>query len=304
MEGENMTIATGSAQSDIPDTRPLLAAVWMLGAIASFTSMAIAGRAVASEMDTFETMMYRSIVGMVLVLIIGGATSHLHEVKRRNLGKHFWRNLGHFTGQNLWFYSLTMIPLTHVFAIEFTSPLWVMVLAALFLGERLTATKGISAALAFTGVLLVVRPDIAVINPGHVAVAFAAVSFAVTAILTKKLTQTESITCILFYLTSMQLVMGLIAAGYDGDIAVPSMETAPWLGLIACAGLLAHFCLTTALRHAPASVVIPMDFARLPVIAIVGVFLYDERLEAFVIAGAALILLANWMNIRAAIRRR
>jgi drug/metabolite transporter (DMT)-like permease len=282
--------------------RPLLAAVWMIGAIVAFTSMAVAGRSVSHELDTFELMMYRSLLGFVIVMTVAGSTGHLHEITRRHLHLQVLRNVFHFTGQNLWFYALSFIPLAHLFALEFTSPLWVMLLAAIFLGERLTRTKGVAAGLAFIGVLLIVRPQIDAINVGHVTAALSAVGFAITAIFTKKLTRTETITCILFYLTLVQLVLGVVAAGYDGDIAFPSAQTAPWVLLVAIAGLVAHFCLTTALRLAPASMVMPMDFVRLPVIAVVGYTLYQEPLEAIVILGAALILIANWMNIRGGLR--
>ena len=101
----------------------------------------------------------------------------------------------------------------------------------------------------------------------------------------------------------MQAVFGLICAGYDGDIALPSLQTLPWVVLIGCAGLLAHFCLTKALSIAPASVVMPIDFVRLPVIAIVGMLLYAEPLDALVFVGAAFIFAANYLNITHAMGR-
>jgi drug/metabolite transporter (DMT)-like permease len=72
----------------------------------------------------------------------GRAFGTLGQVTRRHMRLHLWRNLAHFTGQNLWFYAITVSPLALVFALEFTSPLWVMVLAAMFLGERLTRGQG------------------------------------------------------------------------------------------------------------------------------------------------------------------
>ena len=101
----------------------------------------------------------------------------------------------------------------------------------------------------------------------------------------------------------MQAVLGLICAGYDGDIALPSAASLPWVILIGCAGLLAHFCLTKALSIAPASIVMPIDFVRLPTIAVVGVLLYNEPLEVWVFVGAILIFAANYLNITYAMRR-
>ncbi len=92
------------------------------------------------------------------------------------------------------------------------------------------------------------------------------------------------------FLTAMQLVMGVICAGFDGDIAVPNAQALPYVLLIGVAGLLAHFCLTNALSIAPATVVVPIDFIRLPVIAIVGMLVYQEALDIWVFVGAGVIL--------------
>jgi len=281
----------------------LQAAIWMIGAITSFTLMAIAGRAVSIELDTFEIMLFRSITGIVIVMAVAAYAGTLKQIGRTRLGLHTTRNICHFAGQNLWFYAITLIPLAQVFALEFTTPIWVILLSPLLLKERLTAVGLLSAAIGFIGILIVARPDPANISLGLIAAASCAVFFALTAIFTRTLTRTENITTILFYLTVMQAVFGLVCAGYDGDIALPSATALPWVILIGCAGLMAHFCLTNALRIAPASVVMPIDFARLPTIAIVGMLLYNEPLEVFVFVGAILIFAANYLNITYTMRK-
>jgi drug/metabolite transporter (DMT)-like permease len=281
----------------------LQAAAWMSGAIVAFTSMAIAGRAVAVEHDTFETMLFRSIVGFVVVLIVAKAAGTLGQINTRRMGLHVMRNVSHFTGQNLWFYAITVIPLAQVFALEFTSPLWVMALAAIFLGERLTQPRVVAAVLGFIGVLIVARPDTTTLDPNVLIAAAAAIGFAGSAIFTKLLTRTETVTCILFWLTAMQAVFGLTMAGYDGDIALPTAQSAPWLTLIAFAGLTAHFCLTKALILAPASIVMPIDFLRLPIIAVIGMLFYNEGLDLLVLLGGALILAGNLYMVRSESRR-
>ena len=281
----------------------LQAAAWMTGAIVAFTSMAVAGRAVALEHDTFETMLYRSVVGFIVVLIVARAAGTLGQVTTRRMGLQVMRNVSHFTGQNLWFYAITVIPLAQVFALEFTSPLWVMALAAVFLGERLTQPRIIAAVLGFAGVLMVARPDPATLDPNVLIAAAAAIGFAGSAIFTKLLTRTETVTCILFWLTAMQAIFGLITAGYDGDIALPTAQSAPWLILIAFAGLTAHFCLTKALILAPASIVMPIDFLRLPIIAVIGMLFYNEGLDLLVLLGGALILAGNLYMVRSESRR-
>ena len=278
-------------------SQTIKAVMFMSGAIVSFSAMAVAGRAISFELDTFEIMMYRSIVGICVVLILGRMFGTLGQITKRNLGTHFIRNISHFAGQNLWFYAITVVPLAQVFALEFTSPLWVLLLSPLLLNERWTQMRVMAGVMGFVGILIVTRPTGQSLNIGVIAAALSAIGFAGSAIFTKRLTRTETITCILFYLTVMQLAFGVICAGYDGDIAMPSLDTLPWLVLIGFAGLLAHFCLTTALSLAPATVVMPVDFIRLPVIAMVGMLVYAEAIDMWVFIGAAIIFTGNYMNI-------
>lgn len=273
------------------------AALWMTGAIGSFSAMAIAGREVSTSLDTFETMMYRSLVGVIVVCVVLTVTGNWAQVTRRSMGAQMFRNTAHFIGQNLWFYAVTVIPLAQVFALEFTTPLWVIVLSPLVLGERLTQIRVMAALIGFTGILIVARPSPETISPGLIAAASSAIFFAFTIMTTKRLTRTEAIGCILFWLTVIQLGLGLLTAGFDGDIALPDAQTAPWLVVIGLAGLLAHFCITNALAIAPATVVVPFDFVRLPVIAILGMLLYAEPLDLWVLVGAAVIFGGNYLNI-------
>jgi drug/metabolite transporter (DMT)-like permease len=280
------------------------AALWMTGAIASFSFMAVAGRDLSANYDTFEIMLYRSLVGVIIVMTVIVTQNRWHEIRTDQLGRHALRNLFHFTGQNLWFYAVAFVPLAQVFALEFTSPLWVVILAPLILKEKMTPIRGFAAVMGFIGILIVARPTVETLNIGIVAAATAAIFFALTIMLTKRLTTDNSITSILFFLTTIQLVFGLITAGYDGHIALPTTSSILYLVLVGCAGLLAHFCLTTALSIAPATVVVPLDFGRLPVIAIVAMVLYNEPLEIWVFVGAGIIFAANYLNIWNELRTR
>jgi drug/metabolite transporter (DMT)-like permease len=96
----------------------------------------------------------------------------------------------------------------------------------------------------------------------------------------------------------MQATFAAIIAGHDLQVALPAPERAHWMVLIGITGLTAHICLTRALQAAPASIVMPMDFARLPVIAIVAMFAFAEPLDPLVFVGGGLIFFANWVNLR------
>jgi len=285
-------------------SHPIAAFGFVLASICSFTLMAVAGRELAAHHDTFEILFYRSLVGICIVLAVGGLAGSLREVNIRHIRLHGLRNVFHFSGQSLWFFAVGTIPLGQLFALEFTSPLWVALAAPLVLGEAWRPTRGIAAVVGFAGILLVARPDTIVLSPGVVAAILCAFGFAATMLMTKILSRHDGVTCIMFWLVVFQSVFGLIAAGLDGQIARPTAASLPWLGVVGCTGLFAHWCLTNALKRAPASVVSPMEFLRLPAMAFTGYMLYAEPLEPAVFLGGTLVLAANLLNIAAEQRRQ
>jgi len=280
-----------------PEVRPLLAAAWMLGALIAFSAMAVAGRAIVPELDSFELMMYRSFIGLGIIVLIGLVYGKFGEVRLDNFKLHGLRNLGHFTGQNLWFTALPLIPLAQLFALEFTSPIWVVIFAVLFAGEKVTRIRVLAVALGFVGALLVARPGLQGDSFGLILAAASAIGFAVSIVTTRVLTRTETIYGILFWLTAMQAIFGMITTGWDGDVAWPSLAVWPWVVLVGIAGLVAHTCLTNALAVAPATIVTPMDFMRLPAIALIGALFYSEAINIWVLAGALVIFAGNYLNI-------
>ncbi|WP_417600859.1 DMT family transporter [Pararhodobacter oceanensis] len=281
-------------------SQPFKAALWMCGAIASFTFMAVAGRTVQTELNTFELMFWRSFLGMLIVLaIIRWRTGEFAAIRTRHWGLHLTRNIFHFFGQNMWFYGIAVIPLSQLVALEFTMPIWVLLLAPLFLGEVLTRRKLIVALIGFIGVLVVAQPGVQPLSSGHAAGILAAVAFAVNLIFTRKIMLHDAVLCVLFWMTLSQTVMGLglsLASGFTW----PSLALSPWLVIIAITGLTAHYSLTSALGLAPAMLVAPMEFARLPIIALVGMVVYAEALDPMVFLGAAIIFSANFWNMRGA----
>lgn len=285
-------------------SQPLKAAAFMMGAVVSFTSMAVAGREMAHELDTFEIMTYRSFIGIAIVLVVGGLAGTLPQITRRHMGLHVVRNASHFLGQNLWFYALTLITLPQLFAFEFSVPLWVALLAPFFLAEKLTRARALAAVIGFSGILIVARPDQIGLSVGIIAAAISAIGFTGSAISTKLLTRTETTTCIMFWLTILQAIFGVACAGFDGDMALPSSATLPWVILVGVAGLFAHYCITSALQVAPAVIVFPFDFIRLPLATLVGILFYAEPFEVSVIIGAVVIVAANVINLRAEAKPR
>lgn len=275
------------------------AALWMMGAVAGFVSMAFAGRSLGTLHDTFEIMAWRSIIGIITVLIAARLAGTIKQIRARNMGLHALRNIAHFTGQNLWFAALTLIPLAQLFATEFSYPLWVALAAPFVLGERMTAPRAIAVGLGFAGILIVTQPwALGGLDLGTLLAIGCAFGFAGSALATKRLTTRAPLTEIMFWLCMMQAVLGFVCALYDGSMRLPSAQSLPYLIWVGLAGLGAHACMTRALTIAPASVVAPIDFLRLPIVAILGWLVYEEAITVPVLIGGAIILLANWINIR------
>ena len=272
--------------------------LWMLGATASFSLLAVAGRELSAELDTFELMLYRSIAGLVLVTGWAAHQGRLAEVHTRQLSRHMLRNVWHFTAQNLWFYGIAVIPLAQLVALEFTNPIWVALLAPLLLGESLTRRKAFAVALGFVGILIVARPGLAPIGPGHLAALGAAVGFAMTSLITRKISRSDTVLCVLFWMSLTQTVASLVLA-LPGGIPWPSTPLLPYLAIAGVTGLTAHICLTSALALSPATIVGPLEFIRLPVITAIGALVYSEALDIAVLVGAVVILIANIINLTA-----
>lgn len=273
------------------------AALWMGGAIVSFMGMAVAGRAASVELNTFEMMTYRSFLGAIVMAFVLCLRRGWHEISLRHWRMHSARNLSHFVGQNLWFYALTVMPLAQLFAFEFTTPIWVILLSPLMLGTKLRWPGLVAAGVAFVGILVVARPGAVPIGSGVWAALGCAIGFALPYFFTKKLLAYESISAILFQMVIMQATLGLFITSFDGGLTLPSPQLILPLVVITATGLVAHLCISKALQLAPASVCAPIDFIRLPAIAVVGAVLYDEPIDIFVLLGAALIFGGNYMNI-------
>jgi drug/metabolite transporter (DMT)-like permease len=274
----------------------LKAALWMGGSIASFLTMTVAGRAILPDLDVFQLMEMRSVIGWFILLPLVLASGGFAAMRTKRPLQHIGRNVVHYAGQFAWLQALTMIPLAQLISIEFTTPIWGALLAVLFLGERMSARKVMAIVLGLIGVLVIVRPGATAIDPGHLIMLAGAVGFGISVVMVKSLTRTDSVVAIIFWMLIIQSVIGLVPA-----IAVwrtPTAEMWPWILLVSFTGMSSHFCMARALTYAEATVVMPMDFLRLPLSALIGFLLYSERIDAFTAIGAALILAGNLFNLQ------
>ncbi|ODA35051.1 hypothetical protein A8L45_05065 [Veronia pacifica] len=267
----------------------------MIGALASFCLMAIGGRELSEHLDTFQILFYRSVIGLIMVVAVIASTRQTHLFTTQRLHLHTFRNLFHFGGQFGWFKGIALLPLAEVFALEFTVPLWTALIACTFLNESLTREKLISISLGLAGVLIIVQPGIAIINSASVIVLVAAICYAIAHSSTKALSNTEHPLTILFMMCLIQLPIGLLLSLHD--FQQPHGVDWLWLGIVGFTALSAHYCLTKAMTYTEVTLVVTMDFLRLPLIAVVGVLLYGEKFEIALLVGALLMLIGNLLNI-------
>ena len=285
-------------------TQLVPAVLWMIGALLSFSTMAVAIRELTRVLSIVEILALRSAIGLTALIAIGLVRRELlRSISVKRIGLHFVRNSVHFASQVAWATSITLLPLATVFALEFTMPGWTALLAAIFLHERMTPSRLGAVILGFLGVLVIIRPGLESFRPGAFLVLAAAFGYAVSLIATKRLTATDSTFCIVFWMNLMQLPMNLAGSDPFFLAKLGSAQTVPLIGL-GVAGLTSHYCLANAFRVGEASVVVPIDFLRIPLIALVGWWFYGEALDLFVFVGAGLIISGVLWNLRAESLRR
>lgn len=276
--------------------------LWMVGALLSFSAMAVSVRQLSlGGLSIFEILAIRSGLSIVILVMLMLAKPELRHLARpMNMRLNLLRNTIHYAAQYAWAVSLTMLPLAMVFALEFTTPAWTALFAVWFLGERMTVSRAGVVVLGLIGVLIILRPGIASFNPAAGLVLFAAVGYGTMMTMTKKLTATQSTFGIIFWMAVIQFPMSLLGSNitvyldpglYDLRHILPAIA-------VGIAGLTSHLCLANAFRAGDATLVVPLDFMRIPLIAVVGWAFYGEALDIWVLVGALIIIAGVLWNLR------
>ena len=266
----------------------------MGGAVLSFAAMAIGVREMLRSMQPFEVLFIRSAVMLAIVLALLPRAG-LAPLRTRHFRLHAWRNLFHFGGQWSWIYAIGALPLATVFAIEFTMPVWTALLAFLFLGEKLKFPRLVMLACGIAGVAIILRPGSAPLEPAAFIMLAGAFGYAAQMIYTKRLAATDAPLAVLFWMPVIQAPLALAAA--LPQWATPRLADAPWMLLLGVGSYTAHYCMMRAMKVADATVVVPVDFARLPLIAVAGAMFYGEPFDPLVLAGAALIFAGTYYSL-------
>ena len=275
----------------------------MTGALLSFSAMAVSVRALAGSLSVMEILALRAGLGLAMLAALAATRADLRKlIYSKKLPLHFFRNTIHLGAQYVWALSLLLLPFATVFSLEFTAPAWTLLLAWLILGEHMTPSRVGAVVLGLMGVLVIVRPGLATFQPAALLVLTAALGFAITQITTKKLTRTDSTFVIVFWMNAIQLPLAYIASDplFVTKLGVGQIPAIVGIGT---SGLASHYCLTNAFRAGDASMVMPLDFMRIPLIAVIGWWLYGETLDIFVLMGAGLIITGILWNLRSEARQ-
>jgi drug/metabolite transporter (DMT)-like permease len=285
---------------DTDNNRLSSAVLWMMVSVASFLGLMVGVRELSSHIPLFELLTLRSLVAFLVLLAISRRFEN-RRLKTSHIKMHLARNGFHFFGQYGWAVGITLLPLAEVIAIEFTTPIWAVLLASLFLGEKLDLSRIIAIFTGFLGVCIIIRPGFNNVSSGILIVLLATVGFALTMLFSKKLTRTESVWTILMYMAIIQFFIGIGPTIMNW--VSPSGADYFWIFLIGVAGMSAHLGLTNALKLADTATILPLDFLRLPFTFVIGTIFYNETGDIFILLGAAIIFAANYFHLREEIRR-
>jgi len=286
------------------DSKIARVVLWMIGALLSFSVMAVSIRQLSrAGLSIFEILAIRSGVALLVLFVLLAVRPDLRlHARPRRMGLNLFRNTVHYASQFSWALSLTMLPLATVFALEFTMPAWTALLAIWFLHERMTPSRFGVVVFGLIGVLVILRPGIASFNPAAILVLMAAFGYAITMITTKKLTMTETTFGIVFWMAVIQFPLSLVGSDPTVFLHFETRHILPAIG-VGTAGLTSHYCLSNAFRSGDATLVVPLDFMRIPLIAVVGWAFYGERLDIFVLLGALIIVSGVLWNLRSEVAR-
>lgn len=269
--------------------------LWMAGAISAFCLMAVGARELSHELPVMLSLFFRSLIGLLVVTTLLLLSGQRDKLKTARPWPHLIRNVFHLGGQYGWFLAIGLLPLAQVIALEFTVPLWTTLIAAVTLGERITARKLAAVALGMAGVWVIVQPDTGHFDSASMIVLAAAFGYAISHIGTKTLTRTDSSMTVLFYMCVIQLPLAFLLA--LPNWTWPQGSQWLWLLVIGLAALLAHFCLTNAMRGMDVARTMTLDFLRLPTIAVIGILFYNEQPTWTLLAGGALMIAGNLTSL-------
>lgn len=271
--------------------------IWCLLAAVAFMSMVMIVRRLSADFNVGELTFWRALFGLALLAPVF-ARNGTALFRTERFGMHVFRNLMHFVGIAGWYYAISGINLSVGMSLQFSVPLITIVLAIVFLGERVDAARWAATAMGFAGVLIILRPGFEPVTLFAVAALVSAVGYAGANITTKVLSPDSGSDTIVFYMNAMHLPLALATAMLMGGLSVPDWAQLPWLIGLAASATLAHWLLAQALAQGDASVVIIGDFTKLPLVTLGAFLFFSEVPVVWAWLGGAVIFAATFYIVR------
>lgn len=294
----------GSIPVPLPDpaARPLAGVGWMVVTGLFFVGVTAAVKHGARDLPAAEAAFLRYFLGLVFLIPMIGPMRRTH-LTRRQLKLFGFRGAAHSIGVILWFFAMTRITIAEVTAMNYLSPVYITIGAALFLGETFAIRRMIAIAVAFIGALIILRPGFRELDNGHLAMLSTAVLFAFS-YLTAKRMSAEVHPAVVVCMLSLVVMVGL----FPFAVAVwqwPTGAEISWMFLVAFLATAGHYTMTLAFAAAPVSTTQPVTFLQLIWSVILGTLVFSEPTDIWVIIGGTLILGATtFIAIREAIPAR
>lgn len=282
-----MSTASVNRPLHAPLNRPLAGALWMLASGLAFVAVNGIVKYLGTALPAAEAAFLRYACGLVFFLPMLGPLLRDRPAPRL-LAAFAGRGLLHSVAVMLWFFAMARLPIAELTAINYLSPIGVTVGAALFLGEHLAFRRIAAVLVALAGVLIVLRPGIRAVEPGHIAMLAAALIFAASYLIAKRLTVFAGPQVIVAQM-SVWVTAGL--APFALAVWVPPAPSQVlWLLVTAAFATLGHLCMTQAFRIAPVTVTQPVTFLQLLWATLLGVIFFNEPIDPFVILGGLMII--------------
>lgn len=260
---------------------------WMISTTFCFVAVTGIVRHVGQELPAPQGAFIRYALGALLMLPFMGALLR-RPPTLRGLGAHALRGAVHGAGVVLWFYAMARIPVAEVTALGYVTPLFVTLGAALFLGESLKLRRLLAVLAGILGALVVLRPGFQEIGSGQLAQLAAAPLFAASYLIAKRLTSSEDPSVIVGFL-SIFVSLAILPVALTQWVT-PSWEAVAWLGLTAVFATAGHFAMTKAFQNAPITVTQPVQFLQLVWATILGIAVFGEPLDPFILLGGAILV--------------
>lgn len=284
-------------------SRPALGVFWMFVTGLLFVAVTAIVKHIGDAVPAAQAAFLRYVLGLALLIPIITGSMLRAGLDRHSLRLFGLRGLVHALGVILWFFAMTQISIAEVTAMNYLSPVYVTIGAALFLGERLALRRILAVLAALVGAVIILRPGLRELTMGHVAMLGTAVMFAASYLIAKVMADRVS-PIVVVGMLSITVPIGLAPFALAVWVT-PTWSDIGWLFLVACFATAGHYTMTLAFRAAPLTVTQPVTFLQLVWAVVLGTAIFGEVVDAWVILGGALILASvSFITWREAVLKR